>query len=71
MCHCDSLFSKQVNIMYIMGENGRGIHSTILFWIKMSSMTDCVHDSCMSIVYYSKIFDITYMISAFLCHENL
>lgn len=57
--------------MYIMGENGREIHSTILIWIKMSSMTDCIHGSCMSTVYYSKIFDIAYLISAFLCHENL
>lgn len=54
MYHCDSLFSKQVNEMYIMGENDREMHSTILFWIKAFSMTDHIRDSCMSTVYYSR-----------------
>lgn len=50
MYHCDSLFSKQVNKMYIMGENDKEIQSTTLFWRKTSSMTDHIHDSCMSTV---------------------
>lgn len=38
----------------MMGENDREIKSTILFWINTSSMTDHIHDSCMSTVYYSR-----------------